>query len=207
MGRTLVFIATLFLSFVSQTPVVTAQNMGRLLHLASSLELLPTLLEVSRPRTNIYPMLVCIRPGNLGTPNRRRWPPKELIWTAGAALAFHLPPAAFLRTFQDNGSIDTSTATEESDCQSTAAIPQREEFFEESDLVPMNTELDFVYAFFCLWSAAFSLFYTDIYNFSAGISGLPFLVCVVSSSTIKGCCRPLLSTWMAHKDSVASRSG
>lgn len=51
--------------------------------------------------------------------------------------------------------------------------------------MPMNTELDFVYAVFCLWSAAFSLFYTDIYNFSAGISGLPFLVCVVSSSTIK----------------------
>ncbi|KAK0214986.1 hypothetical protein IW262DRAFT_1300226 [Armillaria fumosa] len=185
MGRTPVFIATLSLFFVSQTPVATAQDMSRLLHLASSLELLPALPEVSRPRTNIYPMLVVrIRSGNLGTPaqaNRRRWPPKELIWTAGAAFAFPLPPAAFLRAFQVNGSVDASTATEESDSESTAGII-REALIclfvpaKESDLVPMNTELDFVYAVFCLWSAAFSLFFTDIYNFNAGISGLPFLV-------------------------------
>ncbi|PBK99927.1 hypothetical protein ARMGADRAFT_1026033 [Armillaria gallica] len=46
----------------------------------------------------------------------------------------------------------------------------------ESILVPMNTELDLVYAVFCLWSAAFPLVFTGIYIFNAGISGLPFLV-------------------------------
>ncbi|KAK0489368.1 hypothetical protein IW261DRAFT_1414719 [Armillaria novae-zelandiae] len=132
MGCTPVFIATLFLFFVSQTAVATAQNMSRLLHLASSLELLPALPAVSRPWAKIYPMSVRIRAGNLGTRES----------TAG------IIREALICLF----------------------VPAK-----ESVLVPMNTELDLVYAVFCLWSAAFSLFFTDIYNFNAGISGLPFL--------------------------------
>ncbi|PBK69025.1 hypothetical protein ARMSODRAFT_975325 [Armillaria solidipes] len=209
MGRTPVFIATLFLFFVSQTPVATAQNMSRLLHFASSLKLSPALPAVSSPWADLYHTPVRIRSRNLGTRSRRRISsPSEQ--TALATKRAHLdrrrlarfPPAAFLRDFQVNGSVDASTATEESDSQSTVAVPQREELkgestagiirealiclfvlAKESVLVHMNTELDLVYAVFCLWSAAFPLVFTDIYNFNAGISGLPFL----------GCYRPLLT--------------
>ncbi|KAK0436955.1 hypothetical protein EV421DRAFT_1739365 [Armillaria borealis] len=202
MGRTPVFIATLFLFFVSQTPVVGAQNMSRLLHFASSLKLSPALPAVSSPWVDLYPMPVRIRSRNLGTRSRRR------ISSASEQMALatkrahldcrrraRIPPAAFLRDFQVNGSVDASTATEESDSQSTVAVPQQEELkgestagiirealiclfvlAKESVLVHMNTELDLVYAVFCLWSAAFPLVFTDIYNFNAGISGLPFLV-------------------------------
>ncbi|SJL13814.1 uncharacterized protein ARMOST_17262 [Armillaria ostoyae] len=160
MGRTPVFIATLFLFFVSQTPVATAQNMSRLLHFASSLKLSPALPAVSSPWADLY-----------HTPFSRRRISSPSEQTALATKRAHLdrrrlarfPPAAFLRDFQVNGSVDASTATEESDSQSTVAVPQREELkgestagiirealiclfvlAKESVLVHMNTELDLV---------------------------------------------------------------
>ncbi|KAJ7627407.1 major facilitator superfamily domain-containing protein [Roridomyces roridus] len=128
-----------------------------------------------------------------------RWPILELIWISVIALIFlalFLPetngPTILLRRAQRlrklTGNDELRTAGERGAAEESVkeivygALVMPLILSVEPALMFANVYLGFAYALFYLWFEAFPLVFTDIYHFNEGVTGLPFLGFLVSST-------------------------
>ncbi|KAK7046753.1 MFS general substrate transporter [Favolaschia claudopus] len=128
-----------------------------------------------------------------------RWPMMELLWITSFSIVFlslFLPetygPTILVRRAQRlrklTGNAELRTAAEREQESQTAGSIMFESLArpillaKEPVLAFANIFLGFVYAIFYLWFEAFPLVFNDIYHFSEGNSGLPFLGFLVSGA-------------------------
>ncbi|GAA5863811.1 hypothetical protein JCM3774_001165 [Rhodotorula dairenensis] len=129
-----------------------------------------------------------------------RWPFLELLWLSGftfIVLFFLLPEtlestilvrrAERLRKLTGNELLKAPAevaAVEGETLWQTLKVTTQRAFrlAVEPSLAVCHIYIGFVYAVFYLWFEAFPVVFNDMYGFSLGVSGLPFLAFVVSAS-------------------------
>ncbi|KAK0489256.1 major facilitator superfamily domain-containing protein [Armillaria novae-zelandiae] len=180
LGRNPVYMGTLLLFVIFQVPVARAQNMNTILafRFLTGFTIYP--MHQYAYVLGIWALGAVAGPISGPVAKGWRWPQYELLWIAGFSLVFLLlllpetyEPTILLRRAQR---LRKLTGNQELRSQSERAAEGESfaEVMKEALTRPVHSGQG-TDAIFYLWFEAFPLVFVDIYHFTLGTSGLPFL--------------------------------